>query len=325
MNKIQSNKTKNNTQGHARYSMREQAAKYIDARANRGKSKASGAILRSDRTVQRYQGDLGRAAETIQKIHGINRLKDITQQQAQAYIDERLRENIRVRTVQGYAKALELLPLVKQLKVPSRSTDKQDKPRRSRAYTRPQIQAIQQYIILPEARLAIQILYESGCRTKDLASIRLATERPVKNARLSKLHDDRFLGREDWIKVTFIGKGGHEYTSTISLETAKELAKIRLPKPRDFRERKQANVVTQQYYDLPAGIKLSKLWTEGCIRVLFSSKGLHGIRHSFAQERLREMLYAGMTWDKAMECVSQQMGHYRSSEVSTYLAKKIIM
>lgn len=306
-------------QGHARYSLREQAEKYIDARANRGKSKASGAILRSDRTVQRYQGDLGRAAEAIQKVHGITRLKDITQQQAQAYIDQRLLEKIRVRTVQGYAKALEMLPLVKDLVVPSRASDKRDKPSQTRAYTREQIRAIHQHIATPAECLAIQILQESGCRAKDFASIRLEAERPVKNARLSKLHPDRFAGRENWVKVSFIGKGGHEYVSTISSKTAEELAKYRLPQPRDFRERNQPNVVTKQYYDLPAGLNLSTIWSAASRQVFFTSRGLHGLRHTFAQERLREMLQAGMTWDKARECVSQQMGHYRISELDTYL------
>src|SRR5262249_4276857 len=113
--------------GHAKYSMREQAKKYIAARANRGKSKASGAVLRGDRTVQRYQGDLARAAEYIQQRYGVAKLKDITQAQAQAYIDMRLQEKILIRTVQGYAKALELLPQVTLLHVPSRGADKRDK------------------------------------------------------------------------------------------------------------------------------------------------------------------------------------------------------
>lgn len=309
----------NHPQGHAKFSMKEQAEKFINARANRGKSKASGAKLRSDRTVLRYQGDLGRAAEAIQKASSIFRLKDITQQQAQAYIDNRLRENIRVRTVQGYAKALELLPLVNRLEVPSRAADKQDKRTQTRAYTQSQINAIQQHISIPNGNLAIQILIESGCRTKDLASLRLATERPVKNARMHKLYPDRFLGRENWVQVTFIGKGGHEYTSTISPETARKLEQYRLSVPRDFKERGQSNVVTKQYYDLPAGLQLSRLWGKACMRAFLSSRGLHGLRHTFAQERLRAMLHGGMTWDKALKCVSQQMGHYRASEVNTYL------
>lgn len=187
--------------GHEKYSLREQAEKYIAARANRGKSKASGAILRSDRTVLRYQGDLGRAAEYIHEKYGITKLKDITQAHAQDYIDNRLKEKIRVRTVQGYAKALELLPLVNKLVMPARTSDPNDKPKSKRAYTLEQVQEIQKNITLLSTRLAIQAMVESGCRAQDLASMRLEVERPVRNARISKLHPDRFAGREDWVRL----------------------------------------------------------------------------------------------------------------------------
>ncbi|MFT3742428.1 MAG: hypothetical protein QM752_07225 [Gammaproteobacteria bacterium] len=314
--KSQSNKTK--ILGHAKYSMRVQAEKYIAAKANRGKSKASGAKLRSDRTVLRYQGDLGRAAEFIQKTYGIKKLKDITPEQAQSYIRERLAEKIGVRTVQGYAKALETLPLVSKLEVPSRSADPNDKPQNSRAYTSAQIIAIQQNLSKP-VQLATQIILESGCRAQDFASLCLATERPIRNARLSKLHADRFAGREDWVQVNFIGKGGHEYTSTISSETAKALVYYRMDIPCDFRERKQENIVTKQYYNLPAGLQLSYLWSQASKSTLGFSRGLHGLRHTFAQWRVKEMQSLDMTWQKVLESVSQQMGHYRAEQISTYL------
>jgi integrase len=305
--------------GHAKYAMRVQAEKYIAARANRGKSKASGAILRSDRTVQRYQGDLGRAAESIQQQHGVSKLKDITQAQAQAYIDQRLREKICIRTLQGYAKALQLLPLVEKLTLPSRGTDPKDKPKEGRAYTLEQIKEVQKNLPSLAAKLATQVIVESGCRSQDLASMRLEVERPIKNARLTKLHPDRFAAREDWVKVSFIGKGGHEYTSTISPELAKEIAAFRLYEARDFRERKQENVVTKQYYDIPAGWRLSLIWTAASKRTFGFSRGIHGLRHTFAQERVRAMQVLNMTWDKILECVSQQMGHYRAEQVRVYL------
>jgi integrase len=306
-------------QGHAKYSMREQVDKYIAAHANRGKSKASGAKLRSDRTVERYRGDLTRAAEAIQYAYGITRLKDITQEQAQTYLNQRNIENIRARTVQGSAKALELLPNVKSLDAPSRRDDPNDKPKGKRAYTILQVQEIQKFFRTHDSILATQIILESGCRTQDLASLRLACERPIKNAQFDKLHPDRFAGREDWVKISFIGKGGHEYISTISPETAKTLELYRLNTPRDFRERKQENVVTKQYYDIPAGKILSMRWNTASGNALNLKRGLHGLRHTFAQERVKDMQRAGMTWEKALECVSQQMGHYRASEVKTYL------
>lgn len=300
--------------------MREQAEKYIAARANRGKSKASGAILRSDRTVQRYQGDLGRAAEFIQKKYGVTRLKDITHEQAQEYIDSRLSEKLRTRTVNGYSKALELLPLVGKLTLPSRLDDPKDKPLEKRAYTLDQIKEIEKKLPSIATRLSVQVILETGCRAQDIASMRLATERPLKNARLTKLHPDRFIGRETWVKVSFIGKGGHEYISTLSPETMQEVAKFRLFEPVDFRERGQENVVTKQYYDLPAGRYISSVWATASIRTFGFSRGIHGLRHTFAQERVRAMqCLEVMTWDKILACVSQQMGHYRPEQVKTYL------
>lgn len=305
--------------GHAKHSMREQAEKYIVARANRGQSKSTGAILRSDRTVTRYQGDLGRAAEYIQAQFNIKKLKDITSEQAQTFVNKLLADGIRVRTVQGYAKALQLLPSVQKLDVPSRADDPLDKPKDTRAYTLNQITEIQSHLKTPQAKLATQIILESGCRTKDLASLCLAEERPLARARIDQLHTDRFTGREDWIKVSFIGKGGHQYISTISPQTAQTLSQYRLATPRDFRERNQENIVTKQYYDLPAGLKLSKQWSETAFWSLGLKRGLHGLRHTFAQQRVRDLQNTGMTWQKALECVSQQMGHYRASEVMTYL------
>lgn len=308
-----------NEKGHAKYSMREQAEKYIAARANRGLSKSTGAILRSDRTVTRCQGDLGRAAEYIQVQFDVKKLKDITSEQAQTFISKLLKDGIRVRTVQGYAKALELLPCVQKLDVPSRADDPFDKPKDTRAYTLNQITEIQLHLKTPQAKLAKQIILESSCRAKDLASLCLAEERPLVRARIDQLHADRFTAREDWIKVSFIGKGGHHYISTISPQTAQALSQYRLTTPRDFRERNQENIVTKQYYDLPAGLKLSKQWCETAFWALGLKRGLHGLRHTFAQQRVRDLQNADMTCQKALECVSQQMGHYRASEVMTYL------
>lgn len=319
MAKITNQNQKNKLVGHAKYAMREQAEKYIAARANRGKSKASGAILRSDRTVQRYQGDLGRAAEFVQQKYGITRLKDITHEQAQGYLDHRLKEKIRIRTVHGYAKALELLPLVGKLTLPSRTTDPNDKPKGTRAYTLEQINEIHKNLPFLAVKLAARVVLESGCRSQDLASMCLLSDRPLKNARLGKLDPDRFTGREGWVNMLFIGKGGHEYISTLSPETAREVANFRLYEPRDFRERGQENVVTKQYYDLPAGEYLSKIWTAASKRTFGFSRGVHGLRHTFAQQRVRAMQDLGMTWDKALVCVSQQMGHYRAEQVLTYM------
>ena len=297
--------------------MREQARRWIEAKAQRGQTKASGARLRGDRTVTHYAGNLGRAAEAIQRTHGTSKLKDIDQDQAQAYIDVRAAEGLSPKTCQAYAQALQTLPSIEQLEAPSRSAA--DKPTNSRAYTDRQINEVQRY--LPNrASLSAKIMRESGCRTKDLATIRLANERPLQAARLDQLHDDRFAGREDWINVTFIGKGGHEYESTISQGTATELRQYRLATPKTFTDRgKLKNHPIKQQYNIPAGKDFSDAWRQASERSLGFNHGAHGLRHTFAQVRVEELQQQGFTWTQALERTSEQIGHYRYEEIYTYL------
>ena len=301
--------------GNASRPMRDQARTWILARAHRGCSKASGAALRSDRTVHRYIGDLSRAAERIQQHFGTLRLTAITREQAQAYIDARVNDGLRAATVQGYAKALETLPNIGTLTVPSRSQEAQNQE--SRAYTADQIRLVQS-LLAPAARLATVVMVESGCRVEDLASLCPAEERPLSNARLDQLRPDRFSGREDWPRFTFIGKGGHEYLSSVRPETARSLESIRLETPRDFIHRGLEHS-TKQYYALPAGNPLSQQWTRASQRALGYSHGIHGLRHTFAQQRVDELTRSGITWSLALERTSQLMGHYRTEEVLTYL------
>ncbi len=49
------------------------------------------------------------------------------------------------------------------------------------------------------------------------------------------------------------------------------------------------------------------------------STGAHGLRHSYAQERLDELQRAGLSQDLALTTVSQEMGHFRAEITETYL------
>ncbi len=37
----------------------------------------------------------------------------------------------------------------------------------------------------------------------------------------------------------------------------------------------------------------------------------HGLRHSYAQERMQELLGRGVSYNQARELVSQELGHFR--------------
>ena len=300
---------------HKPLSLEKQIIRLISRHAHRGYAKTSGKKLRSDRTVSRYQGDLTRAVRWIASQKAVSYLKAISTEEAQAYINARIKDNLTRQTLQGYAMALQLLPNVGSLNLPP-VEKKQQKP--SRAYTVEQIRLIQSQLPAPY-QLAIQILWESGCRVQDLASLRLAHETTLQKARHHALDPQRFTGREHWIKVQYRGKGGHDYQSAISPQTAHRLETYRLTSPRDFKGREGIRRLAQQYYDLPAGQCLSRAFSQAAYRVLGWSHGAHGLRHTYAQTRLQECLDQNVPLITAKRWVSQTLGHYRPHVVNVYL------
>lgn len=51
----------------------------------------------------------------------------------------------------------------------------------------------------------------------------------------------------------------------------------------------------------------------------YNRDGTHGLRHSYAQERITELQEAGKVYNEAREIVSQELGHFRADVVETYL------
>ena len=51
----------------------------------------------------------------------------------------------------------------------------------------------------------------------------------------------------------------------------------------------------------------------------FFSNGGHGLRHSYAQERMAELKSLGLARAIALETVSQELGHFRAEITEVYL------
>ncbi|RCS56703.1 site-specific integrase, partial [Brachybacterium sp. JB7] len=60
-------------------------------------------------------------------------------------------------------------------------------------------------------------------------------------------------------------------------------------------------------------------FTRASQRGLGWSNGAHGVRHSYAQERMGELQRSGLAYRDALETVSQEMGHFRPAITEVYL------
>lgn len=65
--------------------------------------------------------------------------------------------------------------------------------------------------------------------------------------------------------------------------------------------------------------KWSDSFSKASNRTLLFSTGAHGLRHSYAQERMVELHALGSKYKTALETVSQEMGHFRPEITEVYL------
>jgi len=142
--------------------------------------------------------------------------------------------------------------------------------------------------------LITAIQRESGCRVKETNYMH--------KDQLRGLHRDAHTGQvKGWIEVK--GKGGKVRQISVSpstynrLKTVLACGKRLVFKPDGYRyELKKAAEKTDQRYE-----------------------GSHGLRWSWAQERFQELQRHGMSYEKAMFQVSNEMGHERGDITGHYL------
>ena len=94
------------------------------------------------------------------------------------------------------------------------------------------------------------------------------------------------------------------------------LEKQSLAQPRTVRDR---GLDYRQYYDIGGGNAWSKSFSDASDRALGWSNGAHGLRHSYAQERMLELQDQGKNYYEARDIVSQELGHFRGDVVEIYL------
>ncbi|CAB3801833.1 hypothetical protein LMG28614_05504 [Paraburkholderia ultramafica] len=157
------------------------------------------------------------------------------------------------------------------------------------------------------------LCYDGGLRAHECWTLREPRgEGPSSHREWSP---DRFAGRTDFVVFLVTGKGGLVREVAISRELAEALRTRARPAPIIVRDR-EINYVS--YFDIGGGQALSASFSYASKRALGYSLGLHGMRHSFAQNRLTTLIPL-LGSKQALKVLSVELGHFRPSISLAYL------
>ncbi len=274
-----------------------------------------GTVLRSVGTVRNYEAALTHVAAWAKAERIDGGLRAMSVEQAIAYLEQRgemvgqkaldmERQAIQCmfQHVTGRLEPDARLPVVKS---------EQAQVLTSRAYTPEQVQRVAAAQTGSNA-LATEIAHAAGLRAHELLTLAPAGERAA-DARPAL--ESKFQGR-DGALYTVEGKGGLCREVLIPSHLAQRLEAVRLDSPQRVTDR---GIHYTQRYDLAGGQRWSNSYSAASTRTLGWSAGAHGVRHSYAQERMGELQRSGLSREQALETVSQEMGHFRPEITETYL------
>ena len=182
----------------------------------------------------------------------------------------------------------------------------------SRSYTQEQIDHISDHQA-PHNALATQIAADAGLRAHELYTLQRIDKRKPD---VRPANDEKFSGHEGQA-YTVQGKGGLVREVRIRDDLAKQLEQRRLDSPNEIKDR---NINYQRHYDIGGGKNWSNSFSKASNRCLGFSNGAHGLRHSFAQNRMVHFQKVDLLHrELALETVSQELGHFRASITEVYL------
>jgi integrase len=236
--------------------------------------------------------------------HTTGNLRDLTNDQAIQYLVDR--------SVVVGQKSLDMSRQVMQHllneKLPVIKTEKTE-TLGSRAYTPEQVKFIAKHQNDRNA-LATKLSYSAGLRAHELLTLRLVKEQ-TPDIRPS---DSLKFSHRDGKIYTVVGKGGLIREVLIPSRLAQQLERHKLNEPVKITDR---NIYYQQHYNVAGGKNWSNSFSKTSSSVLGWSRGGHGLRHSYAQERMKEI--TKIEYERALKIVSQEMGHFRANITLTYL------
>lgn len=181
-----------------------------------------------------------------------------------------------------------------------------------RAYTPEQVQVIRERLA-PHNALGLEVAHAAGLRTHELFTLARRDElipdhRPADS--------EKFTGRDDHTRYVVTGKGGLAREVSIPNELAARLEAMRLDEPRTVRDR---GILYRQHYAVGGGQALSQAFSAASKAALGYSTGIHGVRHTYAQQRHYEVQRLVGDPERALRIVSQELGHFRPEITQVYL------
>lgn len=257
-------------------------------------------------TARSYEQALKGFADYLRQHH-LGDLHRATEQEAQHYLAERS-QLVGQKTLDLDRQAIQI-HLGQKLEIVSSS---KESTLSTRSYTPAQVERIANAQSETNS-LATRLAYHAGLRAHELLTLRPAGERAASGHR--QWSAERFTGR-DGDRYTVVGKGGLVREVMLSRELVTALEARRLEEPCLVIDR---GVHYRQHYDIGGGRAWSQSFSSASKRALGFSNGGHGLRHSYAQERMSELQQQGMRYDQAKATVAQEVGHFDKDTTEAYL------
>lgn len=274
-----------------------------------------GDVIRSVGTVRNYEQALTRVTEWVKATRTCDGLRGLTPALAIEYLNirgeavgqktldmERQAVQAMLQHVTGALQPGETLPVIRS---------EHPQVLAGRAYTPAQVALIAGSQTSKNA-LATELAHAAGLRAHELHTLAPSGERPA-SARPAL--SSKWSGRRG-LRYTVQGKGGLVREVLIPHHLAERLEARRRPDPVMLTDRR-VNYLSR--YDIGAGKAWTNSFSAAAGRVLGWSAGAHGLRHTYAQERMRELQRQGLIREDALTTVSQEMGHFRPEITETYL------
>lgn len=271
-------------------------------------------VIKSIGTSRAYKQGLKNVARYVNQQFNIS-LRELSSSQAIHYLEVRS-EEVGQKTLDQERQAIQAMmqhvthQLSKSERLPVIKSESQQ-ILKGRAYSSNQVSIIAA-AQTEKNSLATKIAYAAGLRAHEIYTLKHINER---SADSRPANQSKFVGREG-VLYTVQGKGGLVREVMIPVHLSDKLEMRRLNEPARIIDR---GVIHYSQYDISGGVNWSSSFSSASNRTLYRSSGAHGLRHSYAQERFKELQKSGIPRNIALETVSQELGHFRPEITLVYL------